>query len=90
MALVLIPPALQWLTGGLARVEADGPTLDACITALDRRFPGLRERLVDGEGELHPHIAIYVNGEDVRTFQDLATPTRSTDEVTIVPAIAGG
>ena len=90
MALVLVPTALRQLTGGESRVAVHGGTLGACIDELERRFPGMHDRLVDHEGEVQPQIAIYVGGDDVRTLQDLGTPVRPDDEIAIVPAIAGG
>ena len=90
MALVLVPTALRQIAHGVSRVTVHGNTLGACIDELERRFPGMHERLVDHEGEVQPQIAIYVGGEDVRTLQDLGTPVRPNDEITIVPAIAGG
>lgn len=83
---VLIPSALQSYTGG-ARVEAQGDTLDALLADLDRRFPGLRFRMVDEQDRIRRHIRVFVGGEQVF---ELASPLGASDEVVIVQALSGG
>ncbi len=87
---VTIPTPLRTLTGGKDTVEAGGATIAALIDNLDAQFPGLKGRLCDDTGALRRFVNIYVNGEDVRFLQDKATPVKDTDEISIVPAIAGG
>jgi molybdopterin synthase sulfur carrier subunit len=87
---VRIPTPLRKLTNNQDVVSGDGGTLSACIEALDRQYPGFRERLLDETGELRRFLNVYVNGEDVRFQQGMQTPLRSGDEVSIVPAVAGG
>ena len=87
---VKIPSPLRRLTGGQSSVEANASTVGECLEDLERLFPGIRERLCDPQGEIQQFVNIYVNGEDVRFLQELATPLQSGDEVSIVPAIAGG
>ncbi len=88
---VRIPTPLRKLTNDLDIVQADGAgTLIACIEELERNYPGLKERLCDETGELRRFVNVYVNGEDVRFQQGLATPLNPGDEVSIVPAVAGG
>jgi len=88
---VRIPTPLRKLTNNLDVVVADGVgTLTACIDDLERQYPGLKERLCDETGELRRFVNVYVNGEDVRFQQGLATPVQAGDEVSIVPAVAGG
>ena len=87
---VLIPSPLRKLTGGQDRVSGDGSRLIDCIEALEARYPGLKERLCDETGEVRRFVNIFVNGEDVRFLQGLDTPLKSGDEVSIVPAVAGG
>jgi molybdopterin synthase sulfur carrier subunit len=87
---VRIPTPLRALTRGTAEVQADGGTVEALVEDLDRRFPGLRERLVDERGELRRFINIYVNEEDIRFLQGKDTALKDGDSVSIVPAIAGG
>lgn len=87
---VTIPTPLRALTGGQDTVAAGGATIDALISDLDAKFPGMKGRLCDDSGKLRRFVNIYVNGEDVRFLQDKATPIKETDEISIVPAIAGG
>ena len=87
---VRIPTPLRKLTNEQDVVSSDGGTLVACIAALDQQFPGLRERLLDETGELRRFLNIYVNGEDVRFQDGMNTSLEAGDEVSIVPAVAGG
>ena len=87
---VRIPTPLRSVTKGTADVQAKGDTVDDLIVDLERQFPGLRERLVDEAGELRRFINIYVNQEDIRFLENRATVLKDGDEVSIVPAIAGG
>lgn len=87
---VTIPTPLRTLTQGKDTVEATGATLDALISDLENQYPGLKNRVYDDAGQLRRFVNIYVNGEDVRFLQEKATPLKETDEVSIVPAIAGG
>ncbi|HXG15733.1 MAG TPA: MoaD/ThiS family protein [Calidithermus sp.] len=87
---VRIPTPLRSLTRGTAEVQADGGTVGALVEDLERRFPGMRERLVDERGELRRFINIYVNEEDIRFLQGKDTALKDGDSVSIVPAIAGG
>lgn len=88
--LVRIPSPLRSLTGGQDRVETAPGRLVEVIEELERRFPGMRDRLIDGSGELRRFVIIFLNGEDVRFLQGLETPVRDGDEVSIVPAVSGG
>ena len=87
---VLIPQPLRGLTGNAPKVESRGGSLAACIEQLETDFPGVRERLMDDTGELRRFVNVYVNGEDVRFEQGLQTTLSDGDEVSIVPAVAGG
>jgi molybdopterin synthase sulfur carrier subunit len=87
---VKIPAPLRSLTGNQESVTADGASLQECINGLDSAYPGIKERLCDESGQLRRFINIYVNGEDVRFLSGLATPLKQGDEVSIVPAVAGG
>ncbi len=78
------------MTGDLDSVSADGGSLAQCIDGLDAAYPGLKDRLCDEAGEIRRFVNIYVNGEDVRFLGGLATPVQDGDEVSIVPAVAGG
>ena len=88
--LVRVPTPLRSLTKGNAEVQAKGETVADVVADLERQFPGLRERLVDDTGELRRFINVYVNGEDIRFLKDKTTTLKDGDEVSIVPAIAGG
>jgi len=90
MPLVRIPTPLRALTKGSAEVQAKGGSVAAVVDDLERQFPGLRERLVDEGGELRRFINIYVNEEDIRFLEGKKTVLKESDQVSIVPAIAGG
>ena len=83
---VLIPGALRSYTGR-REVEADGATFAAVLAELERRYPGIRFRMIDEQGHIRPHIRFFVNGEQVR---DLSQPLNATDEAVIVQALSGG
>ena len=85
-----IPTPLRRLTNGKGKTEAEASTVGELIDALDHEFPGFRERLLDETGELRYFVNIYLNGEDVRFLQGTDTSTASGDEISIVPAVAGG
>ena len=87
---VRIPTPLRRVTKGSDRVEVDCSNLIECIEALEREFPGMKERLYDEKGELRRFVNVYVNGEDVRFLQGLESALKPGDEVSIVPAVAGG
>ncbi len=88
--LVRIPTPLRTLTKGAAEVQAAGGTVQDLVDDLERQFPGLKERLLDETGELRRFVNIYVNQEDIRFLQSKKTALKDGDEVSIVPAIAGG
>jgi molybdopterin synthase sulfur carrier subunit len=87
---VRIPTPLRSLTKGVADVQVKADTVTDLIEDLERQYPGLRDRLVEENGELRRFINIYVNQEDVRFLQGEKTSLKDGDEVVIVPAIAGG
>ncbi|GAA4131860.1 MoaD family protein [Actinomadura keratinilytica] len=86
---VRIPTILRNYTGGAKAVEGKGGTLDELFSDLDSRHPGLRERLVDDKG-LRKFVNVYLNDEDVRFIDGLNTKVADGDNVTILPAVAGG
>ncbi len=88
---VRIPTPLRSLTANQDTVTANGAsTLGALIEELEAQYPGLRARLLDDTGELRRFVNVYVNGEDVRFLDGLGTAIKPGDEVSIVPAVAGG
>jgi len=88
--LVRIPTPLRRLTGGQGEVTAEGRTVQELLETLERQFPGVKERLYDEAGQLRRFVNIYINDEDIRFAQGLETTLKKGDEVSIVPAIAGG
>lgn len=88
--LVRIPTPLRRLTGGQGEVTAEGRTVQELLDTLERQFPGVKERLYDEAGQLRRFVNIYINDEDIRFAQGLETTLKKGDEVSIVPAIAGG
>ncbi|MBX6388870.1 MAG: MoaD/ThiS family protein [Frankia sp.] len=89
---VRVPTILRSYTGGAKVVDGVGGTLSELFTDLDSRHPGLRGRLVsgDGAGELHRFVNVYINDEDVRFLGGLDAKLSDGDSVTILPAVAGG
>ena len=87
---VKIPTPLQKLTGDKPEVTAKGETVQEMLDDLERQFPGFKSRLCDGEGKLRRFVNIYVNEEDIRFLKQETTPLKEGDEVSIIPAIAGG
>lgn len=84
---VAIPSQLRDYTGGRALVEARGATLAELLVALERRYPGMRFRMVDEQDAIRRHIKIFVNQQQAR---DLGVRLSASDEVTIVGALSGG
>ena len=90
MPTVLIPTPLRRLTNDLEEVSAAGADIGTLIDNLDKAFPGLKDRVCDESGNVRRFVNIYVNGDDIRFLQEKATPVNENDEISIVPAIAGG
>lgn len=90
MPTIRIPTPLRKLTGERETIEAEGTTVGELLAAMDQSYPGLRERICDDQGQVRRFVNVYVNDEDIRFLKDQATPVKSSDEVSIVPAIAGG
>lgn len=88
--LVRIPTPLRRMTNGQDKVEMEESNLSDMIDKLEASYPGFKERLIDENGELRYFVNIYLNGEDVRFLEGLATAAKAGDEVSIVPAVAGG
>lgn len=90
MPIVYIPSPLRGVTGGQSKVQVTGRTLEAVLTNLERQYPGVGKQVRDDKGEIRSFINVFVNGTDVRQLQGLATALTETDEVSIIPAMAGG
>ena len=90
MATVRIPTPLRKLTNGKEEVAATGATVGELIASLESQFPGLKERICDETGKVRRFVNIFANDEDIRFLKNLDTPVGDKDQVSIVPAIAGG
>src|SRR5207245_10960827 len=90
MVKVRIPTPLRTLTGGKSEVETPASDIQSLIESLNGRFPGLKDRVCDDKGEIRRFVNIYLNEEDIRFLKGKHTPLKDGDEVSIVPAIAGG
>lgn len=90
MATIRIPTPLRKYTQGQEEVNVDGGTVAEILEGLERSAPGIRERIFDDAGKVRRFVNIFVGDEDIRFLENLATPVKAGDEVSIVPAIAGG
>ena len=87
---VRVPTILRPLTGGAAEVSVEGATLADVLDALEADHTGIRARVLDEDGKLRRFVNVYVNDDDVRFAEGLATPTPDGASVSIIPAVAGG
>lgn len=87
---VRVPTPLRRFTGGAEEVTANGTTVAALVDDLESHHPGMKERICDEGGKVRRFVNIFVNGDDIRFLNNLDTPVKDGDEVSIVPAIAGG
>ena len=90
MAHFRIPGPLRRLAKGEITVEVGANDLGSAIDALDARYPGFKDRLLDDQGELRQFVNVYLNDEDVRLGSGLKAKVDDKDEISIVPAVAGG
>ena len=87
---VRIPTPLQKLTNNRAEVQCKGATIDEILQELEKQHPGIKERICDAEGKLRRFVNIYVNEEDIRFLKGQETALKDGDDISIIPAIAGG
>lgn len=87
---IRIPTPLRSLTRGQGEITGEGGSVQELIENLEAAYRGIKERLCDGDGNIRRFINVYVNEEDIRFLNGLATPLKPGDTVSIVPAIAGG
>ena len=87
---VLIPTPLQKFTNEEATASLEAGSVDELLTALEQRYPGIQARLCDENGKLRRFLNVYVNSEDIRFLDNETTTLSDGDEVSIVPAVAGG
>jgi molybdopterin synthase sulfur carrier subunit len=90
MASIRIPTPLRKLTNELEVVQASGNNVGEILESLDQAFPGLKERICDEQGNVRRFVNVFLNDEDIRFLEERATPVKDSDEISIVPAIAGG
>ena len=90
MSVVKIPTVLRPQVGGNKEVELSGATVGEVVDALTAAYPSLKSQLLTTEGELNRFVNVYVNGQDVRYLDGLATAVADRDEVRLLPAMAGG
>jgi molybdopterin synthase sulfur carrier subunit len=87
---VRIPTPLRKLTNEQEVVEAEGSDVQQILDNLESRYPGLKERICDGDGSIRRFVNVFLNDEDIRFLDDKSTAVKDGDEISIVPAIAGG
>jgi molybdopterin synthase sulfur carrier subunit len=87
---VKLPTQLRDAAGGAAAAQVEGGTVGEALSALYEQHDELRERIADGDGALRRFVNVYLKGEDIRFLDGLETPVADGDEVTILPAVAGG
>jgi sulfur-carrier protein len=90
MSVVKVPAVLRANVGGAREVEAAGATIGEVLDALAGTYPALRDQLFAEDGQLNRFVNVYVNGQDVRYLDGRATVVADTDEVRLLPAMAGG
>lgn len=87
---VLIPTPLQKFTNNQATLDCSGNSVAELLESLEQSFPGIKSRLCDEQGQPRRFLNLYVNSEDIRFLEGTETPLKEGDEVSIVPAVAGG
>jgi molybdopterin synthase sulfur carrier subunit len=87
---VLIPAPLRRFTGGESKVSSGGSNIAELIECLEASYPGIRDKIVEDDGEIRRFVNVFVNGQNVRKLDGVATTVKAGDEVGIVPAMAGG
>jgi len=87
---VRIPTPLQKMTNNQAEIETQGKTIAEIIDGLEKSFPGIKGRLCDEAGKVRRFVNVYVNDEDIRFLEKEGTQVKEGDEISIIPAIAGG
>lgn len=89
-ATLFVPTPLRKLTNGQSKVQFTATNISELLDTADTQFPGFRDRVLDSNGEIKRFINVFVNGVDVRTLQGKATPVHDGDQVSVIPAMAGG
>jgi len=89
-ARVRVPTPLRKFTQGCDEVDASGQTISGLFNDLEQNYPGIKERIIDDTGKVRRFVNVYVNGDDIRFLKNMDTAIKDGDNVSIVPAIAGG
>jgi molybdopterin synthase sulfur carrier subunit len=90
MSSVFIPSPLRRYTAGQSKVQVSGGTISELVENLERQYPGVKSRLCDESGQIKRYVNVFVNDEEIRALQGANTRLADKDEITIVPAMAGG
>ena len=90
MSSVFIPSPLRRYTAGQSKVQVSGSTVSEMIENLERQYPGVKSRLCDESGQIKRYVNVFVNEEEIRALQGANTRLADKDEISIVPAMAGG
>jgi len=90
MTTVYIPTPLRRLTAGQSKVSVEAETVKSLLDALESDYPGIADRVLDGDGNVKRFINVFRNDDEIRTLDGLDTPLSASDKVSIVPAMAGG
>lgn len=88
--IVRVPTPLRTLTGGKDEVSIEAATVGEALSVLESQFPGIRDRLLDDKGKVRRHVNLFVGEEDIRFLDGLGTQLKAGDQLSIIPAIAGG
>ena len=89
-ATVRIPTPLRGVTGGQDKADVNEGSVKDIVESLEEQFPGIKARLCDDKGDLRSFVNVYINGEDIRFIDNMKSAIKSGDEISIVPAVAGG
>ena len=90
MATLYIPTPMRRLTSGQSKITIEGETVSALLQAAESTYPGIAEKMLDGDGNVKRFINVFVNDDEIRTLDGLDTTVSEKDRVSIVPAMAGG
>jgi molybdopterin synthase sulfur carrier subunit len=90
MTIVFVPSSLRRYTAGQSKAQVSGGTINDILEDLERQYPGVKSRLCDDSGQIKRYVNIFVNDEEIRALQGADTAVSDRDEVSIVPAMAGG
>ncbi|MDO8785909.1 MAG: MoaD/ThiS family protein [Syntrophales bacterium] len=87
---IIIPGSLKGWLGGSDQATCEGKTIGECIGDLDKKFPGFKNRIVDEKGDICGSIMVFLDGQNLRSLDGLATHVKDGDEVSVIPFAAGG